>query len=67
MTASRSAPPRGSERPSPARRNTPSAAELEPRVATAVLHGHRVSYRTLAAITVSSLVLITGIPHFGSA
>ncbi|MGZ6670768.1 MAG: alpha/beta fold hydrolase, partial [Solirubrobacteraceae bacterium] len=45
MAASRSAPSQGSERSS-TRRNTPSAGELEPRVATAVLHGHRVSYRT---------------------
>ena len=45
MTASRSASSQGSERSS-TRRNTASSGYLEPRVATAVLHGHRVSYRT---------------------
>ena len=45
MTPSRSASSQGSERSS-TRRNTASSGDLEPRVATAVLHGHRVSYRT---------------------
>ncbi len=38
------------------RRNIASAADLEPRVATAVLHGHRVSYRTAGAGPVILLV-----------
>jgi pimeloyl-ACP methyl ester carboxylesterase len=57
MTASRSAPSQGSERSS-TRRNT-SSGDLEPRVATAVLHGHRVSYRTAGEGPV--ILLIHGI------
>jgi pimeloyl-ACP methyl ester carboxylesterase len=58
MTASQSAPSQGSERSSTAR-VTPLAGELEPRVATAVLHGHRVSYRTAGEGPV--ILLIHGI------
>ena len=58
MTASRSASSQGSERSS-TRRNTASAGDLEPRVATAVLHGHRVSYRTAGEGPV--ILLIHGI------
>jgi pimeloyl-ACP methyl ester carboxylesterase len=43
-SAPRSAPSSGSEKSSTRRRKSPGA--LETRVATAVLHGHRVSYRT---------------------
>ena len=58
MTASRSAPSGGSER-SLARRKTPSTRDLEPRVMTAVLHGHRGSYRTAGEGPV--ILLIHGI------
>src|SRR5438876_264594 len=58
MTASQSAPSQGSERSSTAR-VTPSAGELDPRAATAVLHGHRVSYRTAGEGPV--ILLIHGI------
>jgi pimeloyl-ACP methyl ester carboxylesterase len=58
MTGSRSASSQGSERPS-TRRNTASVGDLEPRVATAVLHGHRVSYRTAGEGPV--ILLIHGI------
>jgi pimeloyl-ACP methyl ester carboxylesterase len=45
VTAARSIESQGARR-SPTRRKSASAREIEPRVATAVLHGHRVSYRT---------------------
>jgi pimeloyl-ACP methyl ester carboxylesterase len=58
VTASRSAPSKRSERAA-THRNTPSAGDIEPRVATAVLHGHRVSYRTAGEGPV--ILLIHGI------
>lgn len=58
MTASQSALSQGSESFS-ASPVTPSAGEFEPQVATAVLHGHRVSYRTAGEGPV--ILLIHGI------
>lgn len=58
MTASPSAASPGSERLS-TRRNISSTGEFEPRVATAMLHGHRVSYRTAGQGPV--ILLIHGI------